>query len=101
MDFLLFSLIIMPLRAKTTINRLVTDKGGVKLGPKSRQIGEKSLKMGIFDENSVEKMLFSIYTYRFSLFSLVTMPLEAKTTINSHMWSRIRAKNSQKWAQIA
>ena len=62
MDFLLFSLIIMSLRAETTINRLVTDKGGVKLGPKSRQIGEKSLKMGIFDENSVEKMLFSIYT---------------------------------------
>ena len=37
-----------PLRAKTTINRVVTDKGGVRLGPKRHQIGQKIDKNGHF-----------------------------------------------------
>ena len=81
-EFLLFLLIIIPLKAKKRINRVVKAARGVKLGPKSHQIGPKSLKMGIFVENFIKKMLSSLYRNGFSLFLLIKMPLKAKKNIN-------------------
>ncbi len=44
----------------------------------------KIAQNGLFFENFVKKMLFPLHRNRFSLFSLIRMPLGAKTTINSH-----------------
>jgi len=76
--FSLFSLIKMPLKAKKNINRVVKAARGVQLEPQRRQIDPKSLKKGLFVKNFVKKMLLSIYTYGFLLFSLIRMPLKAK-----------------------
>ena len=48
-----------------------------------------------------KKCFKSIYRNEFSHFSLIRMPLGAKTTIKSHGGYRLRAQNFKKSAQIA